>query len=412
MRRKNSDWIQAYLDYTKEMEAPDAFHFWTAIATIAGALRRRVYIPFNEFQWYVNFFILLVGPPGIVKKTTSIDIGKNLLKEIPYIKLGPDIVTWESFLTSLSNSRDDVEEANGCDIIERVMEPACAMSIFSGELGNFLDPQNKQLVNAMTALWDGKTDTFSKETKTQGNDDIQNPFVSMIGCTTPGWMQDNYAGNFVSWGFSSRVIVIYRDKARHRVAYPGMGGRDESAEDRRKALIEDLRAISYLQGAYKLTPDAITLGTHWYETNYDRMEELTKAAAPDVYLQNFLARKQVHVHKVAMVMAAAKRDELIITDEDLDAAIKEVDKIEIEMQKIFNRHVQVPSNNDAQIVLAILIKYGNRVQEKDIYLGLSSAGMTRYRIEEGIKLLMKAELVHRIVQGSKTFIERAEDERE
>ena len=73
--RKLKNWVDSYLVYSSASEAPDKFHFWTAVSTIAGALRRRVWIPQNYFDWTSNFYIILVAPPGIVSKSTTISIG-------------------------------------------------------------------------------------------------------------------------------------------------------------------------------------------------------------------------------------------------------------------------------------------------------------------------------------------------
>ena len=40
-KRRLGDWLKSYMAYTSPLEAPDDFHFWTGVSTIAGALRRR-----------------------------------------------------------------------------------------------------------------------------------------------------------------------------------------------------------------------------------------------------------------------------------------------------------------------------------------------------------------------------------
>src|SRR5574343_321589 len=72
MPRNYQNWLRAYVAFTADSESPDDFHFWTGVATIAGALRRRVWIDMRKFQWTPNFYIILVGPPGIATKSTSI----------------------------------------------------------------------------------------------------------------------------------------------------------------------------------------------------------------------------------------------------------------------------------------------------------------------------------------------------
>jgi hypothetical protein len=71
-------WLKAYLDYTSASEAPDAFHFWTGVSTIAGALRRHVWVEQHIFQWIPNFYIIFVAPAGVATKSTTLNLGMGL----------------------------------------------------------------------------------------------------------------------------------------------------------------------------------------------------------------------------------------------------------------------------------------------------------------------------------------------
>ena len=51
----------------------------------------------------------------------------------------------------------------------------------------------------------------------------------------------------------------------------------------------------------------------------------------------YIARKQTQAHKVAMVLAAAKRDELVIEQEDLETAVAMLTDLEPDMSKVFEK---------------------------------------------------------------------------
>lgn len=70
---------------------------------IAGALRRKVWIDQAYFKWYSNFYIIpLVAPPGIVSKSTTAGIGMSILREVPGVNFGPDVVTWPAFVEAFA----------------------------------------------------------------------------------------------------------------------------------------------------------------------------------------------------------------------------------------------------------------------------------------------------------------------
>src|SRR3990167_3769970 len=100
------NWLRAFAEHTELSEAPRAYHFWTGVSTIAGALRRQVWIDQRYFQWTANFYIVLVGPPGIVTKSTSMRTGIKMLQELPGVHMGPQSMTWQGLTLSLAESAD------------------------------------------------------------------------------------------------------------------------------------------------------------------------------------------------------------------------------------------------------------------------------------------------------------------
>src|SRR5215469_3088410 len=105
--RNHPNWLEAYLEVVvPRSEAPSRFHWWVGASVIAGAMRRHVYIDMESFQWYPNLYVILVGPPGIVKKSTTINIGARLLRDVPGVMFGADVSTWEGFVKQLDESRD------------------------------------------------------------------------------------------------------------------------------------------------------------------------------------------------------------------------------------------------------------------------------------------------------------------
>lgn len=325
MARVHKDWLSAFLDFSSYAESPKEMRFWAGVSAIAGALRRKVWIDQAYFTWSPNFFIILVAPPGIVSKSTTADLALSLLREVPGIKFGPDVVTWPALVQALAGSCESFE-LNG------EYYPMSALTLVASELGNLIQPQDRELINMYIHLWDGKK-SVEKVTKTSGNDVVEAPWVNMIGCTTPHWIADNMPPATVGGGFTSRCIFVYADKKEQFVAYPRFNIPEGFAE-RRLALIQDLEHIStHLCGEYVLTRDAIRWGEKWYRDLWtNRPPELSSEK-----LDGYVARKQTHLHKLAMVVAASQRDELTITEADLAFAQSMLVSVELDMEKVFSR---------------------------------------------------------------------------
>ena len=324
--RQNEDWLKSFIDFASYGEAPLKTLFWTGVSTVAGALRRRVWIDQKYFQWTPCFYVILVAPPGIISKSTTANIGINLLREIPGIKFGPDVVTWQALVQSLSESTEAVHEP-ATDLYHSMS----ALTICSDEFGTFLDPADRAMVDALTSLWDGKQGTFTKVTKTSGNDSVENPWINIIACTTPGWIAANFPEYMVGGGFTSRCILVYAERKRQLVAYPGLVAPADFHEQR-ASLIHDLEVISQMIGEYKLSPSAVEWGVNWYENHW-------KHRPPHLDNERFggyLARKQTHMHKLAMVLAASRSSELILTADTLAFADGMISSLEKDMPQVFS----------------------------------------------------------------------------
>lgn len=325
MARNFSDWITAYCDYAGFSEAPRHMHFWTAVSTIAGVLRRRVWLDMGYFKWSPCFYIVMVAPPGIVSKSTTVSIGMSLLRRVPGVVFGPDVVTWPALVSAFA-AANEAFEFNG------EFYTQCALTLESSEFGNLVNPQDRDMIDLLVTLWDSKQGSFKKVTKGSGNDTVENPWINLIACTTPAWIAGNFPEYVIGGGFTSRCLFVYTDKKDKFVPYPSLvvpKGMKQTAD----RLVADLEHISVnLVGPYSLSAEAIKWGEQWYHHHY---HSILPDHLDDERFSGYLARKQTHLHKLAIVLAASNRDDMCVTAEDLALANQMVSELEKDMPKVF-----------------------------------------------------------------------------
>jgi hypothetical protein len=340
MSRNFPNWINGYIDYTDNLEAPLLFHLWTGIATVAGALRGKCWIDMGYFRWKPNFFVVFVAPPGIVSKSTTLNVGMGLLRQVEGIHFGPESATWQAVT-------DAFREAE--EVVAEIGEKMSALTIVASELGTFLDPKNREMIDILNDLWDGRSVPWTRRTKGEGTTEIQNPWLNFAGCTTPAWIQENFPQYAIGGGFTSRTVFVYGDEKRSLIAYPKiemdtLG--NQYATDRLK-LVNDLRKISALAGEFVLTNESIQWGKAWYERHW-------KHAPQHLNLElygGYIARKQTHIHKLAMVLSAAERDDLIIHPHDLSRAHDLITSLEPSFAKVFSA---LADNREVHYLAAII----------------------------------------------------------
>lgn len=339
--RNFNNFLQGYINYTSHLEAPTEFHLWAGIATIAGALRGKCWIDMGFFKWKPNCFIIFVAPPGIAAKSTTLDQGMNLLKQVEGINFAPASATWQALCSNFAEVKETFN-INGKDF------EMSNLTIAASELGTFLDLQNREMIDMLVDMWDGKDAPWVRRTKGAGEEIIQSPWVNLAACTTPSWVMENMPQYAIGGGFTSRCIFLYADKKEKAVAYP-----DQHIPKHHKViknkLLEDLTRIAAIKGAFTIEKEAIEFGTQWYEQHTMN----TPRHLRDERLQGYAARKQSHIHKISMCLSAAESDDRIITLNHFQSALSLLGIIEQNMMKVFDA---ISDDSDARCLALLRTK--------------------------------------------------------
>ncbi len=333
------------------------------------------------FSWHANFFIVFVAPPGVVAKSTSVDIGMGLLRDLDNIHFGPSSATWQAFITYLSNSREDVLMPTGEFI------PTCAVTVVASELGTFFDPSNREQRDVLTDLWDCKPIPWVKVTKKDGKETVPNPWINLIGCTTPSWVAENISDYFTGGGLASRIIFVYGDKKRRLIAYP-QRHIPPDFEQQREILVHDLREISKLSGEYQITEAAFDWGDKWYETH----NSSDYPHIPAERFRHYIERKQSHLHKLAIILAASRGDDLAIDVEDFVRADKKLFEMEQTLPAVFGQ-----MNRETEVILAAdvldRVRMSSAVPRSELFREHFFRTMSWPTFERVLQSLIAAQLV-------------------
>lgn len=369
-----ADWLTDFVAHTSYGEAPERVMYWCGVSAIAGALRRKVWLDMFNFQWTPNFYILLIGPPGQLKKSTSSGLAMRILKRIEGTKFGPNSTTWEQLISHMSGLCEDFDVPG-----VGTMQASCITCDIS-EFGTFFDPSNRQMVDALTDLWDSKVGVWSKETKTNGCDDVVNPWINLIAGTTHDWMDANFSKQLIGSGFASRCIYVSctEDEIKE-VPYPdeSMPPGMQAREDELKLRLEQ---IAGLAGKFTLTKAAREYGKAWYHEYRIGLKQAQKKE------KGLYARSQTHLHKLAMVISASKGLFPVIDVAELQEADAKLRELGGNVDEVFGSVGQGAVSKLAMEIVECLVKAGatrkwalfdkkfyRRVSDKDFESALKSA---------------------------------------
>lgn len=354
-----SDWLDDFVAHTSYGEAPPKVMFWVGVATIAGALRRKVFIDEDIFQWSPNFYLIIVAKPGVVKKSTSIGLGMRLLKRVDGIDFGPQIVTWQQMVSHMAGICQEVMLPNG-----KPFEMSCC-TIGLSEFGSFFKKDDDDMITQLTDMWDGRLGTTVKETKGNGHDYVTNPWINIMACCTPDWIARNFSNSLVGEGFGSRPIYLFADTPARYITSPrrNMLSQEMSPDIMQMEedhLVERLQGFAELAGEFRKTEEAYEWEEEWYPAY---MESLLKKPSAEASIG---VRRQTHLNKLAMVLSVSRGHWPVIDVQEMMDANALLTDLEGDVAKVFGHVGQSPITAAARELVSIVARTG-AMKRKDLY---------------------------------------------
>lgn len=387
MSRIFPDWINAYLQYNKRTESAVVFHKWSAISAIAGSLRRKVHFNFGRIKVYPNLYIVLVAEPGIARKTQAISFMEDFLGDIYGIQIAADSTTPRALLESLEDAADDAQMVDG------TVFRHCSLTIASGEFESFLGnkKENSKMLVLLTDLFDCKSKPFRHNTKHSGKNVLPLPFLNLIAATTPGSLAECFPSSAIGGGLSSRILFVYADSKARKEPIPEL---DPERLKMKEPLFKDLSLIARMAGDFNYSKD----GKEWWLSFYDTFEERDpKRLCSDPSFIGWYSRKPLLMLKVATVISASQRNDMLINSKDLQRAYDLINEVEPHMGSAFSAVGRSDLTADINMVRKIIQKNG-RISERQLR-GMIWRDVDDRKFETVIETIVKGGDAKRKSQG-------------
>lgn len=324
-KRRLSDWISGYLEYTDESEPPISYNTWTAISLISSALRRRVFFKWGFETIYPNMYVVLIGPSGKCRKGTAMRMGYEIIKDLG-IKIVSESITREKLIRNMKESVD-----NFMDPQTKKIHFHCSMSCMSEELSVFLGQSDVKFLADLTDWYDSK-DKWTYDTKGSGTDTIQGVCFNLLGATAADWLVSILPPEAIGGGFTSRIIFVVEENKRRTVPKPMVSKRTLLLME---ALKDDLERISTLAGQFVFSTETEDMYTAWYQ-DQDRLSAAGKPPISDPRFAGYCERRVTHLRKLSMIFSASRGNDMLITPDDFERALNCMKAAEVKMVKVFS----------------------------------------------------------------------------
>ncbi len=260
--------------------APSSYWLWSGITALSTMLGRDAWMAWGSGQMFANFYTLLVGPAGRVKKSTAImktqEIVQDYVDYIPneaiqFQKRTPCLLgktSEASLYMVMENQKKTVLDDVGNSI---TVESDGKIFACINELATFLSKASYSsgIVEKLTDMYDCKSKD-SEATRSRGMNTLTNIYATFLGGVTPEGMKDSIPESAFGGGFMSRLTTVYCAKPTRRFPKPmKLFGVPTATDMKIRLAWLSMRA----RGEYDLSELAYKYYENWYYKWDDEQEE-------------------------------------------------------------------------------------------------------------------------------------------
>jgi hypothetical protein len=321
-----------YVLSTRGSGVPTMFHVWGCLTIMSALIKREAWIEWYPSKLFANLYTILIGEPGRMYKSTSVNISFKLLeniheymsninmKVIKEIQIIDGKITPERLLDRLKPKVGEYElvDSEGNPIYSKktkkikVYPYTSEVMIIASELSSLLTKAsyNEGMITNLLKLYDcddhWSTDTFSRD-KTE----LKNIYSTLLAACTPEQFRESIPKSVASDGFLSRTNVVYCKKNHRKYPKPKQVINGPTKEHLRKSLAWIGENI---KGEYSFSDEAEEWFAKWYERYVKDLETNISQAG-------FKARFDIKLRQVAFLISAQRYNVTkIISLEDMRTA--------------------------------------------------------------------------------------------
>ncbi len=330
--------LEKWREVTSGLMSPQSIIDFSWYSAVGMFLNRKVWMGDFSRPLFTNTFIVIVGPAGIGKTLSIMDLKKLALSiedpEKPVVRHVNGITEKPRMVRICANS------TNFSAIIEdmcRSTKSSQQLFIKGKRFPYFFTPfhfvedelsailrekEGGAIVKALLKFYD--SETYEYATRSHQIEKVHNPCVCLLAGTTPSFLQEAHDMGMFADGFSSRTIWLFEGKGRFEAPKPLPLTIEQ--EKIREQLKLRLIQISKIFGQVTESESTTAFVNDYFFTKIAPAKEESAGFARD-----YFARKMTHVYKLAMAVHFSDHDDLILTTEDYQKAIGLVEEVEPKM---------------------------------------------------------------------------------
>src|SRR5438876_5289583 len=324
------NWLTSLVDQHNELESPRSFWFWAGLAAISAVVKDNIWINKQIYNLYPNIYVMFHADSGL-KKGPPVSMSKQLVKAVNNTR----IISGRSSIQAILKELGTAYTMPGGKVMNRSVAFICSSELSSSIV------EDKAATKLLTDLYDRQYNIGEwRQLLKQDTFTLKDPTVTMLTATNEAMSEDFFTRSAIRGGYVARTFVVYEKESANinSLIYPLANPPNYSS------MAEYLKELGKLSGAFK--PIASNEQTNdfrfkkvkhgrevWFSEvgmKFDDWYELFTKNKRDSEFHDetgTLNRFDDSVLKIAMLLSLSKKPELNITEETMDEAIIECEKL-------------------------------------------------------------------------------------
>lgn len=221
----STGFLRDYVDYAETLtDAPRIFHLFSGLSAMAGAVRRRAWVQgFGGRPLYPNLWAVLLAPSSVFRKTTALNISRDLMADSGVPILPEDF------------SREMLVE-----VLAGTPQGSFVWSEFGSAIAQFDREYMSGIKDMLADMYDCPS-SYRRLLKS-GAFEVENPCISILGATNIDWMVDKQnTKNDLRGGFLARCLFVPYHSKDFEMETPGIV--DNAWRGRLTGFLRDLQEL-------------------------------------------------------------------------------------------------------------------------------------------------------------------------
>ncbi len=194
-----SNWLTEIVNQHKELESPESFWRWSAIAAISAVVKDQVWLDRQIFNLYPNIYVMLHADSGL-KKGPPVSMARQLVKAVNNTR----IIAGRSSIQCILKDLGTAYTQPGGKVINKSVAFICSSELSSSIVG---DPVATKI---LTDLYDRQYNVGEwKSLLKMESFELKDPTVTMLTATNEAMGEDFFTKAAIQGGYFARTFIVY-----------------------------------------------------------------------------------------------------------------------------------------------------------------------------------------------------------